>query len=99
MNCAPCLLPARFLLTNSCCYFFSSTPFPPPAPAPCSFLPPYPDRIVTVSPGYASEIKTWLGGWGMEGLLTSREFVLNGITNGIDTEEWNPATDEHLPVK
>lgn len=39
-----------------------------------------------VSPGYAEEVKTWLGGWGMDGLLASRGFVLNGVINGIDTE-------------
>ena len=39
-----------------------------------------------VSPGYAEEVKTWLGGWGMDGLLASSGFVLNGVTNGIDTE-------------
>lgn len=44
------------------------------------------DRVVTVSPGYAEEIRTWLGGWGMEGLLNDRAFVLNGIVNGVDTE-------------
>mmetsp|Transcript_36244 Transcript_36244/g.80653 ORF Transcript_36244/g.80653 Transcript_36244/m.80653 type:complete len:615 (-) Transcript_36244:1049-2893(-) len=57
------------------------------------------DRIVTVSPGYAEEIKTPLGGWGLEGLLASRNWVLNGITNGIDTDEWDPSSDPHLPVK
>ncbi|GFR41537.1 hypothetical protein Agub_g2250 [Astrephomene gubernaculifera] len=55
------------------------------------------DRIVTVSAGYAEEIKTWLGGWGMEGILAARAPVLNGVVNGIDTDEWNPATDPHLP--
>jgi starch synthase len=44
------------------------------------------DRVLTVSAGYAEEIKSYLGGWGMEGLLTSRNSVLNGITNGIDLE-------------
>ncbi len=44
------------------------------------------DRIVTVSAGYAEEIRTYLGGWGMEGILSSRAFVLNGVVNGIDTE-------------
>lgn len=57
------------------------------------------DRLVTVSPGYADEIRTWLGGWGMEGLLDQRSFVLNGIVNGIDGDEWNPATDPHIPCK
>mmetsp|Transcript_28797 Transcript_28797/g.73405 ORF Transcript_28797/g.73405 Transcript_28797/m.73405 type:complete len:610 (-) Transcript_28797:1027-2856(-) len=56
------------------------------------------DRVVTVSPGYADEIKGWLGGCGMEGLLSGRGFVLNGIVNGIDTEEWDPASDPHLPA-
>lgn len=36
---------------------------------------------------------------GMEGLLSERAPVLNGIVNGIDTDEWNPAADPHLPVK
>lgn len=44
------------------------------------------DRVVTVSPGYADEIRTWLGGWGLEGMLNDRGPVLNGIVNGIDTE-------------
>jgi starch synthase len=44
------------------------------------------DRVVTVSPGYSEEIKTYLGGWGMEGMLSSRAPVLNGIVNGIDME-------------
>ena len=44
------------------------------------------DRVVTVSAGYAEEIKTYMGGWGLESVLQSRSFVLNGITNGIDTE-------------
>lgn len=41
---------------------------------------------MTVSPGYAEEIKSWLGGWGMEGVINQRAPVLNGIVNGIDTE-------------
>jgi starch synthase len=44
------------------------------------------DRVVTVSPGYSEEIRTWLGGWGLEGMLSDRGFVLNGIVNGIDDE-------------
>lgn len=54
------------------------------------------DRIVTVSPGYAWEIQTPEGGWGMELMLTSRAYALNGILNGIDTQEWNPSTDKHI---
>jgi starch synthase len=39
-----------------------------------------------VSPGYADEIRTALGGCGMDWLLAGRGFVMNGIINGIDTE-------------
>jgi len=55
------------------------------------------DRIVTVSQGYANEITTPEGGFGLEGLLRGRRHVLNGITNGVDIDEWNPATDPHIP--
>jgi starch synthase len=54
------------------------------------------DRVVTVSPGYAWEIQTPEGGWGMEGMLRSRSYALNGVLNGIDMKEWDPETDPHL---
>ena len=53
----------------------------------------YADRITTVSPSYAEEIQTDALGFGLQGLLKSRRADLTGILNGIDTEEWNPATD------
>jgi starch synthase len=56
------------------------------------------DRITTVSPRYAAEIKTAEAGMGLEGLLASRTRALSGIVNGIDEREWNPATDPRLPV-
>ena len=33
----------------------------------------------------------------MDGVLQSRQHVLNGIANGIDTDEWDPAADKHIP--
>lgn len=41
------------------------------------------DRIITVSQGYAWEITTVEGGWGLDTLLRSRQFVLSGIVNGV----------------
>jgi starch synthase len=56
----------------------------------------YADHITTVSPNYAKEIQQEELGFGMQGLLTTRHESLTGILNGIDTDEWNPATDRYL---
>ncbi|TXT26278.1 MAG: starch synthase [Gallionellaceae bacterium] len=56
----------------------------------------YADHITTVSPSYAEEIQTDELGFGLQGLLASRRNILTGIVNGIDTDEWNPATDPNL---
>jgi starch synthase len=54
------------------------------------------DRITTVSPTYAIEIRTPEAGMGLDGLLRYRARVLSGIRNGIDEAVWNPATDRNL---
>jgi starch synthase len=56
------------------------------------------DAITTVSPTYAKEIQTRLQGCGLDGVLAQRTDRLFGILNGIDTTEWDPATDKHLPA-
>ena len=57
------------------------------------------DRITTVSPSYAQEIRSAAAGMGLEGLFRARASVLSGILNGIDTDVWNPATDERLAAR
>ena len=54
----------------------------------------YSDRISTVSPTYAWELQTDFFGEGLDDIFRARCTVLEGILNGIDTHEWNPATDK-----
>ncbi len=56
------------------------------------------DRITTVSPTYANEIRTPQFGCGLEGVIHSRAADLVGLLNGLDGEVWNPATDASLPA-
>ena len=51
------------------------------------------DHISTVSERYAEEVQTDELGCGFQGLLRHRRNRLSGITNGVDTTLWNPATD------
>ena len=53
----------------------------------------YSDAITTVSRKYADEIQTSEFGFGLEDTLRKRSGDLFGILNGIDYDEWNPATD------
>lgn len=51
------------------------------------------DRITTVSPRHAREIRTTPEfGYGLEGLLERRADALTGILNGIE-DSWSPAAD------
>ncbi len=54
------------------------------------------DRITTVSPTYAAEIRAVEHGMGLDGLLRHRRGIVSGILNGIDTAIWNPTRDPHL---
>jgi len=54
------------------------------------------DIVTTVSPTYASEILTPQYAEGLEQLLNYRRNELYGIVNGIDYDEYNPATDPYL---
>ncbi|KAG7985368.1 hypothetical protein I3843_03G022200 [Carya illinoinensis] len=54
------------------------------------------DRIVTVSHGYAWELKTPEGGWGLHGIINENDWKLRGIVNGIDMKDWNPQFDVYL---
>ncbi len=54
------------------------------------------DMLSTVSPTYAKEIMSVPLGCGLEGALQHRADDLVGIINGVDYEQWNPATDRYL---
>ncbi len=56
------------------------------------------DTLSTVSRRYGYEIQTPEFGQGLDWLTRQRANRLIGITNGVDYEEWNPATDKELPA-
>ena len=53
----------------------------------------YADKVTTVSNSYAEEIKQPFYGERLDGLMNARSNCLSGIVNGLDYNEWNPATD------
>lgn len=57
------------------------------------------DRVTTVSPTYAREIRTAEFGMGLEGLIQARGRDVSGILNGIDMTVWNPSTDATLAAR
>ncbi|XP_065050330.1 granule-bound starch synthase 2, chloroplastic/amyloplastic-like [Musa acuminata AAA Group] len=54
------------------------------------------DRVITVSRGYAWELTTSEGGWGLHEIINENNWKFQGIVNGIDTVDWNPELDLHL---
>lgn len=57
------------------------------------------DRVIAVSPNYAREIVSEELGMGMHHLLASKGDRLVGILNGIDADDWNPATDKAIKAQ
>ena len=57
----------------------------------------YADYVTTVSDTYAWEIQMPFYGEKLDGLMRARNNCLRGIVNGIDYDEWNPATDPFIP--
>lgn len=62
----------------------------------CAFA----DQVNTVSERYAQEIQTPEYGCRLDGLMRHLAFEgrLSGILNGIDQQEFNPASDPHIPA-
>ncbi|MEC8043148.1 MAG: glycogen synthase GlgA [Verrucomicrobiota bacterium] len=56
------------------------------------------DKITTVSPTYAEEIKSEAYGCGLENILNYRAADLIGILNGMDEKLWDPQNDSLLPT-
>ncbi len=54
--------------------------------------------VSTVSPTYAREIQTERFGYGLDGVLRKKSDRLFGVINGIDYEEWDPASDPKIYV-
>lgn len=59
----------------------------------------YSDIITTVSRKYAEEIQTPEFGYEMAYVFGMVNDRLYGIPNAVDTEEWDPATDQYLPYR
>lgn len=59
----------------------------------------YADKITAVSPGYAQELTSYLGGHGMTINFQNRAADLVGIINGCDYSDWDPSTDKYLKIQ
>lgn len=55
------------------------------------------DKINTVSPSYAEELKDPYYAYGLEDVLNRRAGDLSGIVNGINNDEYDPQNDPMIP--
>jgi starch synthase len=53
------------------------------------------ELVNTVSPGFAAEALTPTFGFGLDSTLEAKGDRFLGILNGLDTEVWDPATDDN----
>ena len=56
------------------------------------------DLVTTVSETYSRELMYPYYAHGLDGIISSAAWKLTGITNGIDTNTFNPETDPALPA-
>lgn len=56
------------------------------------------DKITTVSPNYAMEIRDPYYSEGLHGVLNQRGGDLIGVLNGVFYDDWNPETDKNLTI-
>jgi starch synthase len=54
------------------------------------------DILNTVSPNYRKEILTPVNGFGLEGVLKTRENDLYAVLNGVDYQIWDPSRDPFI---
>lgn len=59
----------------------------------------YADMVNTVSPSYAHEIMKPEYGEGLDRLLSEVRSKVSGVLNGIDYDEYNPATDKLIATR
>lgn len=54
------------------------------------------DKITTVSPTYAQELRDPWYAYGLESIICERSWKIQGILNGLDTVDYNPINDVML---